>query len=446
VNENTSHRFPLLTRKNDFRTTVVEPTRTRKLTAKFTGVDACANCVGRMRRSLLAQAALIPLLVILVGSCRGSSTGPSAGGLRERWYQSQTGSSRSRPAINGTTVYFGTGDGQIIARDVNSGAQLWAAKVSQEAIEGANLIVRTNVVVAASVFHTTGVDALTGRELWRYESPKDTVGAPPGGANPGSLIDSRLDADNQMVYIPAWGASVSAIDLGTGAVRWVWHPGVIAGDTATSGVFSSGSMGVKVSGDTVFSTLWHATNRAVGTSEAWLVALDRNTGAEFWRVRMPFQGSGVLIQAAPALYQNLVIVHTLSARTYAIDRSTQRVVWEYVAPGATLSTNAGPEILGDILYVDGGDGQIYALRAADGTIVWKGMYGLATGGDLLVTDRHIIFPSGAELHVLDRQTGNQLVVAVQPHTSDPLFASPAASANGLVYITVANAAWCFEDP
>ncbi len=391
------------------------------------------------------QARLIPLIVP-IAACIGSSTGPNDTGLRERWYQAEPGYGRSRPAINGTMVYFGTGDGQIIARDVNSGAQLWAAKISQEAIEGANLLVRANVVVAASVFHTTGLDAQTGRELWRYESPKDTVGAPPGGASPGSLIDSRLDADNQMVYIPAWGASVSAIDLRTGAVRWVWRPGIIAGDTATSGVFRSGSMGVRVSGDTLFSTLWHFTNRPGGFSEAWLVALDRNTGGEFWRVRMPFEGSGVLVEAAPALYQNLVIVHTLSARTYAVDRTTQQIVWQFIAPGYTLSTIAGPEVSGDIVYVDGGDGNIYALRAADGTIVWKGMYGLATTHDLLVTDRHIIFPTGTEVHILDRQTGQQLLVAVQPHTYDPLFASPAASANGLVFITVADAALCFEDP
>ena len=161
---------------------------------------------------------------------------------------------------------------------------------------------------------------------------------------------------------------------------------------------------------------------------------------------MPFQGSGVLIQAAPALYQNLAIVHTLSARTFAVDRTTQQIAWEFTAPNPTLSTLAGPEVYGDIVYVDGGDGQIYALRAVDGSIVWKGMFGTHTTHDLLVTDRHVIFPGGPELHILDRQSGNQLVVAVQPHTSDPLFASAAASTNGLVFITVGDAALCFEEP
>ena len=399
-----------------------------------------------MKEFLFAQALLIPLLAAVVGSCRGSSTGPGATGLRERWYQAQPGYGRSRPAINGTMVYFGTGDGQIIARDINSGAQLWAAKVSQEAIEGANLVARANVVVAVSVFHTTGLDAQTGRQLWRYVSPKDTVGWSQATASPGNLVASRVDTDNDMVYIPAWGASVSAIDLRTGAVRWVWQPGVIATDTATSGIFRSGSMGVRVSGDTVFSTLWHFTNRAGGSSDAWLVALDRNTGGEFWRVRIPAEGSGVMIQAPPAFYHNLLIIHTVAARTFAIDRTTRQIAWEFTAPGYTWSTLAGPEVSGDIVYVDGGDGQIYALRAADGTIVWKGMFGSATTRDLLVTDRHVIFPTGAELHILDRQTGQQLVVAVQPHTSDPLFASPAASANGLVFITVGDAALCFEEP
>jgi len=400
----------------------------------------------RIEQNKHAAARLVPLIVAILGSCSGSSTGPSGGRLREHWYKAQPGSARSRPAINGSMVYFGTGDGEIIARDINSGSLLWASKVSQEAIQGANLIVRANVVVAVSVFHSVGLDVQTGRLLWRYDSPKDTVGASQNGGNPGSLIDSRIDADADMAYIPAWGATISGIDLRTGLVRWVWRPGIIAGDTAASGVFRSGSMGVRVSGDTLFGTLWHFTTKSGGTSEAWLVALDRNSGSEFWRVRMPFQGSGVLIEAAPALYQNLVIIHTLSGRTYAVDRSTEQIVWEHSAPNATLSTIAGPEVSGDVVYVDGGDGQIYALRASDGSSLWRGMFGAQTTRDLLLTDRHVIFPTGGEVHILDRQDGRQVLTAAQPHTSDPLFASPAASANGLVFVTVGDAAFCFDDP
>jgi outer membrane protein assembly factor BamB len=389
--------------------------------------------------------AFLPLIAALAGSCGDSSTGPN-GEVHERWYQSQPGYGRARPTVIGTTVFFGTGDGQVIARDINSGVALWTAKVSNSGIKGANLIVRANILVAPSVFHTVGLDAQTGRQLWEYRAPNDTVGVPVGSVGPGTVIDSRIDADNDMVFIPAWGASVSAVDLRTGTLRWVWQPGTIAGDTATSGVFASGSTGVRISGDTVFASLWHFTNRAGGYSEAWLVAIAKDSGAEIWRVKLPFVGSGVVMQAAPALYQNLVILHTISARTYAIDRSTRAIAWEFTAPTASFATSAGPEVSGDVVYVDGGDGHIWALQASNGVARWKGMFGTATISDMLVTARHIIFSTGAELHILDRETGNQNWVVTQPHTSDPLFGSPSQFANGLVFTTVAGAAWCFDDP
>ena len=308
-------------------------------------------------------------------------------------------------------------------------------------------MVRAGVVVAPLRYYTVGLDAVTGRELWRVRAPDDTGGVPPGYlAVPGSVVASSIDADDQTVYIPAWGASVSAVDLNTGKASWVWQPGRIEGDTAASGVFRSGSMGVRVSGDTIFATMWHAVNRSGGYSEAWLVAIDRLMGKELWRVRLPYEGSGVLVWAAPVVYQNLVIVHTISARTYAIDRTTQAVVWEFTAPGAHLSTIAGAELYGDVLYVDGGDEQIHALRARDGSVIWSAPFPTQATHDLLVTQRRIIFPNGTQLIVLDRETGRTIAITSQPHTYDPLFSSAAAFSNGLVFITVAEAAWCFDEP
>jgi outer membrane protein assembly factor BamB len=202
-------------------------------------------------------------------------------------------------------------------------------------------------------------------------------------------------------------------------------------------------VGVLVSGDTIFATMWHYVNPGGGSSESWLVAIDRLAGRELWRVRLPPEGS---IWAAPVVYQNLVIVHTLSARTYAIDRTTQKVVWEFTVPSAHLSTIAGAELYGDVVYVDGGDEQIHALRAQDGSVIWNAPFPAQTNKDLLVTQRRIIFSNGYELMVLDRETGHMVAKTTQPATSDGLFSSAAAFSNGLVFITVADAAWCFDEP
>jgi len=384
------------------------------------------------------------LQVIAVSACE-SATDPGSPRFHQLWYQAQTKYANASPAVSGNTVYFATGLGEVIARDVSTGAQKWIARASSQSVDGANLIVRSGIVVAPSVFETVGLDAQTGRGLWRYVSPLDTVDVV-GYASPGSLVEPHIDADDDAVYIPAWGATISAIELRTGTVRWVWRPGLMEGDTAASGVFRSGSMGVRVSGDTVFATVWHATIRSMVNSEAWVVALDKHSGQEFWRVKLPFVGAGVLIWAAPVVYKNLVIVHTLSARTYAIDRNTQQIAWSFSVPGYTYSTTAGPALSGDLVYVDAGDGAIYALRAAEGSIVWRAPFSTETNNDMLTTDRNLIFTNGAELYVVNKANGRQLLVTTQPHTYDPLFASAPTAASGRVFINVADAALCFADP
>ena len=300
--------------------------------------------------------------------------------------------------------------------------------------------------MAASVFSTSGLDAQTGRVLWSYEAPLDTTNVAPADFRPGGLIDSRLDADDDMAYIPAWGATVSAVDLHSGVLRWVWHFGKVSGDTAQFGVFRSGSMGVRASGDTVFATAWHYLNRAGGYSEAWVIAIDRVTGSELWKVRLPSSGSGVDIEAAPVVYRGLVIAHTLSGKTYAIDRSSQQVVWQHVASDASLSTIAGTELRGDTVYVDGGNSQIFALGASDGRVLWASPFPTQTSRDMLVTDRRVIFTNGGTLFIVNRADGSSIVAVSQPHSSDPLFASPAAYFGGDIFVSVAGAAWCFAEP
>lgn len=398
--------------------------------------------------------AVLFLLALGSMSCGGAATGPGGrSAIRTIWYQGQAGSSYARPAVLGSTVYFGGGGGRVIARDVATGAVQWSTQAGQEEILGARLIARNGVVVAPTVHSTVGLDALTGAVLWRYEAPLDTVAARITGIlAPGQVVQSRIDADDQMVFIPAWGASVSAVDLKTGAVRWVWQPGRAPTDTATAGIFRSGSMGVRVSNDTVFATVWHYLARLGVPAEGWLVALDRQSGHELWRVTLPDVGGAVFFEAAPALYGNLVLVNTLTAHTYAFDRTTHQIVWSFYTPagapggGGKLSTTSGVEAYNDVAYVDGGDSQIHALNAGTGTQLWSAPFPTQATTDLLVTAGRVIFTQGRAVFVLDRPTGRMVASAEQPQTSDPLISSPAIEASGRVFVTVADAAWCFQEP
>ena len=98
------------------------------------------------------------------------------------------------------------------------------------------------------------------------------------------------------------------------------------------------------------------------------------------------------------------------------------------------------------MFIDGGDQNLYALRAEDGGKLWSAPFASQTSRDMLVTSRRVLFTNGGTLYVLDRYTGHQVVAVTQPRTSDPLFASPPEFGNGLVFVTVADAVWCFDEP
>ncbi|NUO61957.1 MAG: PQQ-binding-like beta-propeller repeat protein [Gemmatimonadaceae bacterium] len=395
-----------------------------------------------MRMNLERWLAFIPI-VCVASACRESTA--SGGSVRERWYQGQPGYGYARPATSGDLVFFGTGDGQVIARRQATGAAVWTTKVASQWIGGSIMIVRDGVLVVPIVQSTVGIDVATGSQLWKYDAPVDTGAQTGPTPSPGQVFRTHLDSDPQTVFIPAWGASISAVDISTGAVRWIWEPGASATDTAAVR-FRSGSEGARASGDTVFATAWHFLDRTGNSSEAWLVALDRQTGRELWRFVVPTRYTGgAFVNGAPVVWGNLVIFESIGGHEYAVDRSTQRLVWEH-KPNTTNATEAESELFGDIVYHDGGDGYIDALRASDGSLVWRAAFGGMTTRDLLVTDRRVIFTDGGSLRVLDRATGREIVRLQQPRTSDSFFGSPAAYANGQIFVTVGGAAWSFDEP
>jgi len=397
-------------------------------------------------RSRGAMAVLLAAALEIALACRGGEPTASAGGLRERWHQAQPGYSWARPAVLGDVVYFGTGDGQVIARDRAVGAARWATTVDGGMVEGANVAARGTVVTVSLVRSTVGLDAATGRELWRYQAPADT-GLGSSGA-PGQVAATHLDADDEAVYVPAWGASVSALDLATGAVRWVWQPGRGPTDTAASGhLFRSGAVGARVSGDAVFATVWHRLTDLGGRTEAWLVALDRATGQERWRVTLPAESDGNIF-GGPALWGDLVLATAANGATFALRQATGELVWQFASPDRIPSTPSQAEVYGDAVYLDGGDNYIYALRADDGAVLWWSRVESQATKDLLATERLVVFPEGSHLNVLDRATGQVLAHVAQPRVSefDALFASPAAGAGDQVFVTLNGAAWSFDVP
>jgi len=400
---------------------------------------------------LKRSAALLTLVTIAsvaLGTGCNEPTRPGEGRVRERWFMPQAmGFPQPAPLVAGSTAYFASGLGFVIARDVETGATKWMTSIGQSIysaspeIAGENFVLRDGVLITAVTFYASGLDVTTGKEIWRYHPPLDTIDK--AAPRPGFVAEERIAADDNTVFIPAWGATVSAVDINTGQPRWIWR-------VESTLPNRSGASGVGISGDTVFASVWHDLNQSGTQSEAWLVALNKQDGHEFWRVVLPRQGSGTLIDGAPAVWRNLVIVTLGTGDLFAVDRNTQTIAWhilpQIAANGLGTRLITGAKVYEDFVYANGSDQKMHSYRATDGTELWATVAGQLFA-DFAVTDKFVYAADGATLYILDRLTGAQYAALGHPRkTADFAFTSGATATNGRVFITITDGAWSFDEP
>ena len=145
---------------------------------------------------------------------------------------------------------------------------------------------------------------------------------------------------------------VSAFDIASGARRWRvdTRPANERGD--------GGGAGVIVEGDTVFV--------ATGLSE--MLALSAADGAVKWRERLPSPARG-----APSFANGRIFVTTLDSTLLALSAEDGKLLWRYRAQ-AILTVPLGlppPAIMGETVVAGFPSGEILALRANDGRVIWS---------------------------------------------------------------------------
>lgn len=411
----------------------------------------------RALRALWSARLLATASLCLLAACRDATApaGPrrvgqwdTYGRVRDRWVQAQPGYGAACPTVAGDLVVFGTGDGQLVGRDRATGAVRWRALVRQGGYPvGAGLLTVKDVVVALADYYTVGVDRATGRVLWSYAAPPDSnawFGYPPA---PGYLSRNHAAADSSgSLYVPAWGGSVSAVDVRTGLARWAWrldpgHP------------FNSGATGTAVAGDTVFAALWQNTNLSGTEGRGLLVSLDRATGRELARAPLPFTParSGGRLVVTPTL---AVVARGGAGQLAAVDRRTGEVAWRSTPPpdqyGFQYASSSGLGGDADVVFTDGGNDRFYAVRAATGELVWENdQYGGSMYATPTASVSRVYASGGWALSIFDRAGGSVVAKVVQPGHA-------ALNLDGLIgcvtvvgreaYAAVDGGAWSFWEP
>ena len=148
-----------------------------------------------------------------------------------------------------------------------------------------------------------------------------------------------------------------------------------------------------------------------------LVCVDGAKGAIKWRAKLPSPS-----RAAPTIINGRVYVTTLSSSILALNAADGKVEWEYSGIAATtgLIGAASPAATADLVVPVFSSGEIYALRAANGSVAWSDnlastlqLGGLTTLSDirgLPVIDGNVVYAIsfGGKIAAIDLSAGTRI--------------------------------------
>ena len=256
----------------------------------------------------------------------------SRSGYRKRWVFDSGARINSGLAVVGSTLYFDTFDGDVIALDSDTGHQRWRTRFD-------NIIMSTPVVADGSVFVGTGHNG-------------------PASAHETNFVYA---AEVHQSSLPMWGRPegdhIVALDAATGSKRWSYRT---AGEDMPSPVYAAGRL-IFVNGD--FNAY----------------ALRAGDGGPLWQREV----GGLATMASANRAGDAVIASTCSGPAYkghtlALDPSTGDIRWRSTAGDC----DSAPTVGAGRVFVSGVDGNVQpygygargtvaALDASRGSTVWR---------------------------------------------------------------------------
>ena len=268
------------------------------------------------------------------------------------------------PAVNQGVVYAASVDGEVEARELESGDRLWIIEVDTELSSGV-AVAGGRVFVGTQAGELVALSAEDGDFLWATEL--------------GSHVESPPTANGQYVYVQTTDGKVIALAADSGHRVWAY-------DGQQPILTQRGSASPAVSDNTVYA----------GLDNGKLVALDAATGQLRWegRVAVP-QGRSEIdrivdVDGRPLIDGGRVFAVSLQGNLVAFDRSSGRPVWRFPASSYVALT----EGFGNLYLVEA-NGAIKALdpdrvlqRWEQGALSWRGLTAaVPLSSYLVVADR-----------------------------------------------------------
>jgi eukaryotic-like serine/threonine-protein kinase len=380
-----------------------------------------------------AWESVFPEMIVLVGSilaagCNVQTLGsePDNGGNYIIW--TAAGEVSGQPATDGSRIYYGTMDHQVIAVNPETGVVRWRSRTdaaTPRTLNGENIVLAGGNVIFGD-YSIYAFDAATGTRRWVFDPP--TQGIP--GHAPGAYEEST---DGSTVYAGSGSGHVYAINALNGTLVWI-NPLSVDGETSVYDPV--------VDGATVYVRVRHFSNPITGA----IVALNRNDGTIIWSHIFPSMAptsSGPVGKVVP--FANTVIVGNDDGKIYALDKSTGETRWT-----APRRPDVGgyddlrfTVLAGDVLVAGSLANHLMGYDATTGRQLWEVDVGQGSAGNPLATDGVTVFEpyNSGTLGAFDAVTGKKRWLRSAPNkghfTSFPLVTNAAVyapSTRGLIAV------------
>jgi outer membrane protein assembly factor BamB len=306
-----------------------------------------------------------------------------------------------QPVLGHGKIYVADSEGTVVAIDTGSGKKVWKADLDISLGGGVGVGGKL-VFVGSSNGDVIALEAETGNERWRTQLSSEILSAPSGN---GDIVVAQVQ-DGRIV----------GLDAQSGKERWQFEIEVPV-------LSLRGTSAPLVEGNTVIA----------GFANGKVYAFAAATGDMMWenRITVP-QGRSELermvdIDGQALLVDDIVYAAGYQGRIGAVSR-TGRGIWYQ-----DVSSVHGPAYGLQQIYVAETDGQVKAMRATSGGVLWTNNQlshrtlnrPSVTGGYLLVADIQ------GYLHILS-QTDGRFVGRTRVDSSG--VSAPTVTDGDIVYI------------
>ncbi len=292
---------------------------------------------------------------------------------------------RASPTVVGGVVYIGSNSSYFYALNATTGSQIWRVNVGSNVESSAAVV--DNVVYVGVLWngHNGYVDALNatnGALIWQFTT--------------NSGIESSPSVVNSVVYVGSYLGYVYALNATNGNLLWSYLTGAstFSSPAVVDGIVYIGSIDGKLyainadngaliwsfqTGSPVYSSPAVVNSVVYFVSDNGVVfALSANGGLEIWRASI---GVGDHADDSPAVAGRIVYVGSRNGY-YAFNATTGSQIWFFTSPYSPRQFNgyvySSPAVAGNVVYFGSPDSFVFALNAANGSMVWS----YRTGGFL----------------------------------------------------------------